>query len=155
MKKRLQLLPRLWWIVRTIATLFNSVVSSPALGRRWWAAHRPGRQHHARHQSRAQTVGIVGAPGVHRRHLDHRTAPRGEPVEARARGPCRDRPAIGIAAAGAIAAQQQVPALQGQHNTWYCGAWTGYGFHEDGLKSGLTVARQLAPRLQSPQRLAA
>ena len=56
---------------------------------------------------------------------------------------------------GAIAAQQQVPALQGQHNTWFCGAWTGYGFHEDGLKSGLAVARQLAPLLQAPQRLAA
>jgi predicted NAD/FAD-binding protein len=48
-----------------------------------------------------------------------------------------------------------VPALQGQHNTWFCGAWTGYGFHEDGLKSGLAVARQLAPLLQAPQRLAA
>ena len=34
-------------------------------------------------------------------------------------------------------------ALQGMGNTWYCGAWTGYGFHEDGLKSGLQVARQL------------
>ena len=56
---------------------------------------------------------------------------------------------------GAIAAQQQVPALQGQHHTWFCGAWTGYGFHEDGLKSGLAVARQLAPLLQAPQRLAA
>ena len=36
-------------------------------------------------------------------------------------------------------------------NTWFCGAWTGYGFHEDGLKSGLAVrARQLAPLLQAP-----
>ena len=43
----------------------------------------------------------------------------------------------------AIAAQQQMPSLQGQHNTYYCGAWMGYGFHEDGLKSGLAVARQL------------
>jgi predicted NAD/FAD-binding protein len=55
----------------------------------------------------------------------------------------------------AISAQRQVPALQGQQNTWFCGAWTGYGFHEDGLKSGLAVARQLAPLLQPPQRLAA
>jgi uncharacterized protein len=43
----------------------------------------------------------------------------------------------------AVAAQQQVPALQGQCNTWYCGAWTRYGFHEDGLMSGLAVARGL------------
>ena len=44
---------------------------------------------------------------------------------------------------GAIAAQQELPAIQGQQRTWYAGAWTGYGFHEDGLKSGLAVAQQL------------
>ncbi|MBP9905955.1 MAG: FAD-dependent oxidoreductase [Rhodoferax sp.] len=43
----------------------------------------------------------------------------------------------------AIRAQAQVPALQGQQHTYFCGAWTGYGFHEDGLKSGLDVARRL------------
>jgi predicted NAD/FAD-binding protein len=43
----------------------------------------------------------------------------------------------------ALRAQGQIPALQGQQNTYFCGAWTGYGFHEDGLKSGLDVARRL------------
>lgn len=43
----------------------------------------------------------------------------------------------------AIRAQAQVPALQGQQHTYFCGAWTGYGFHEDGLKSGLEVAQRL------------
>jgi predicted NAD/FAD-binding protein len=43
----------------------------------------------------------------------------------------------------AIDAQTRVAALQGQHNTYFCGAWTGYGFHEDGLKSGLAVAQLL------------
>ncbi len=43
----------------------------------------------------------------------------------------------------AIRAQGEVAALQGQQNTYFCGAWTGYGFHEDGLKSGLTVAEQI------------
>lgn len=43
----------------------------------------------------------------------------------------------------AIRAQREVGALQGQQHTYFCGAWTGYGFHEDGLKSGLTVARLL------------
>ena len=43
----------------------------------------------------------------------------------------------------AIRAQGELVQLQGQHNTYFCGAWTGYGFHEDGLKSGLQVARQL------------
>ncbi len=40
----------------------------------------------------------------------------------------------------AIAAQGEIAALQGHQNTYFCGAWTGYGFHEDGLKSGLNVA---------------
>ena len=43
----------------------------------------------------------------------------------------------------AIAAQQRVRELQGVSRTWFCGAWTRYGFHEDGLKAGLGVARQL------------
>ena len=43
----------------------------------------------------------------------------------------------------AIRAQHQVPALQGKQHTYFCGAWTGYGFHEDGLKSGLDVAARL------------
>ena len=43
----------------------------------------------------------------------------------------------------AIAAQPLVAQLQGQRNTYFCGAWMGYGFHEDGLKAGLAVARQL------------
>ena len=50
--------------------------------------------------------------------------------------------------AQAIGAQQRMPSLQGRHHTWYCGAWTGYGFHEDGLKSGLDVAQQLLAQLQ-------
>ena len=47
----------------------------------------------------------------------------------------------------ALRAQQAVSGLQGQRHTYYCGAWTGYGFHEDGLKSGLAVAAHLEPLL--------
>lgn len=43
----------------------------------------------------------------------------------------------------AIRAQKRMVDLQGRHHTWYAGAWLGYGFHEDGLKSGLAVARAL------------
>ncbi len=46
----------------------------------------------------------------------------------------------------AVAAQAHLPALQGQRDTWFCGAWTGYGFHEDGLASGLSVAEDIAAR---------
>lgn len=43
----------------------------------------------------------------------------------------------------AIRAQSQIAALQGQQHTWFSGAWTGYGFHEDGLKSGYAAAQGL------------
>jgi uncharacterized protein len=48
---------------------------------------------------------------------------------------------------GAVAAQKALPGIQGAQRTWFCGAWAGYGFHEDGLKSGLAVAGQLQGRL--------
>ena len=40
----------------------------------------------------------------------------------------------------AIKAQSQLKDLQGQQNTWYAGAWMGYGFHEDGFKAGRDAA---------------
>ena len=43
----------------------------------------------------------------------------------------------------AIAAQRRLAELQGQQHTWFCGAWAGYGFHEDGLKSGQAAAQAL------------
>lgn len=45
--------------------------------------------------------------------------------------------------APALAAQRDLWAVQGQRNTWYCGAWFGAGFHEDGLQSGLAVAEAI------------
>jgi predicted NAD/FAD-binding protein len=47
----------------------------------------------------------------------------------------------------AIRAQAGIAALQGQRNTWFAGAWMGYGFHEDGLKAGLSAAHALRARL--------
>lgn len=45
--------------------------------------------------------------------------------------------------AAATAAQARLWSLQGRRNTWFCGAYFGAGFHEDGLQSGLAVAEQL------------
>ncbi len=44
---------------------------------------------------------------------------------------------------GAIAAQQRLHDVQGHRRSWFCGAWAGYGFHEDGLSAGLSVAEAL------------
>jgi predicted NAD/FAD-binding protein len=61
--------------------------------------------------------------------------------------------------ARAIAAQRQLGSLQGEQHTYFCGAWAGYGFHEDGLKSGLQAADRLLAdwtlQVQSPLRAAA
>jgi predicted NAD/FAD-binding protein len=48
--------------------------------------------------------------------------------------------------AAAIAAQRRLAAISGERGVWFSGAWTGYGFHEDGLKSALTVANALGCR---------
>lgn len=38
------------------------------------------------------------------------------------------------------AAQKRLPGLQGKRNTYFCGSYFGYGFHEDGLVSGIDAA---------------
>lgn len=43
----------------------------------------------------------------------------------------------------AVQAQKELPLIQGHSSIWYCGAWTGFGFHEDGLRSGELVAMDL------------
>ncbi|MEL7459663.1 MAG: FAD-dependent oxidoreductase [Pseudomonadota bacterium] len=47
-----------------------------------------------------------------------------------------------------LAAQDTIRAINGSHNTWFCGAWMRNGFHEDGLQSALDVARLMADRPQ-------
>ena len=55
----------------------------------------------------------------------------------------------------AITAQKQLDRIQGLEGIWFCGAWTGYGFHEDGLRSGLEIARRLLDASSMPDRAAA
>ena len=43
----------------------------------------------------------------------------------------------------AMATQTRLNSLQGCRNTWFCGSYFGYGFHEDALSSAITVARAL------------
>ncbi|TWB11888.1 putative NAD/FAD-binding protein [Nitrospirillum amazonense] len=51
-----------------------------------------------------------------------------------------DHPLFDLAAA---TAQQELGLIQGTRRTWFCGAYCGYGFHEDGLSAGLAVAESL------------
>jgi predicted NAD/FAD-binding protein len=55
----------------------------------------------------------------------------------------------------AIRAQKRLADVQGRRRVWFAGAWTGYGFHEDGLKSGLAVAEALRALGRQAARLAA
>jgi uncharacterized protein len=48
----------------------------------------------------------------------------------------------------AVQAQRQLPSIQGTSHLWFCGAWTRYGFHEDGLMSAHTVAQGLRAQWQ-------
>lgn len=59
--------------------------------------------------------------------------------------PIFDRPAA--------QAQAALATLEGVRNTWYCGAYFGAGFHEDGLQAGLAVAEALGG-VRRPWRLA-
>jgi len=49
---------------------------------------------------------------------------------------------------GAVRAQARLPELQGQGNVWFAGAWARYGFHEDGLWSGLQAAKALEQAME-------
>jgi predicted NAD/FAD-binding protein len=55
----------------------------------------------------------------------------------------------------AVRAQSILGELQGRNRLWFCGAYTGYGFHEDALRSAVGVAQALgvqAPWEDSPAR---
>ncbi|UNC15138.1 NAD/FAD-binding protein [Acidiphilium multivorum] len=45
--------------------------------------------------------------------------------------------------AAAMAAQERLGEIQGRDGLWFAGAWTGWGFHEDGIASAARVARAM------------
>ena len=47
----------------------------------------------------------------------------------------------------AFEAQKRRDEISGVNRTWYCGAYWGYGFHEDGVKSALAVCRHFGKGL--------
>lgn len=61
-----------------------------------------------------------------------------------------DHPAFTTAT---IDAQRRLWGLQGRERTWFCGAYFGSGFHEDGLQAGLAVAEELG-ELRRPWQIA-
>jgi uncharacterized protein len=42
-----------------------------------------------------------------------------------------------------IEAQNNLSKMQGKNNSWFCGTYFGYGFHEDGIKSSLNIVSQI------------
>lgn len=50
--------------------------------------------------------------------------------------------------AATIGAQKRRAEINGQRRTWYAGAYWGFGFHEDGLRSAVSIARALGVRWQ-------
>jgi predicted NAD/FAD-binding protein len=49
-----------------------------------------------------------------------------------------------------IAAQRRLPEIQGRNRIWWAGAWTAYGFHEDGFKSALRAVAGIDPSCLPP-----
>ncbi len=44
---------------------------------------------------------------------------------------------------GAVSQHTRLDEIQGGASTYFCGAWQGFGFHEDGLRSASQVAARL------------
>jgi hypothetical protein len=66
--------------------------------------------------------------------------PRAPAAESVVRREIYDHPLFDLAA---LMARRNLWKLQGKLNTWFCGAYFGASFHEDGLQSGLAVAEAL------------
>ena len=52
---------------------------------------------------------------------------------------------------GSMATQASLPTLNGVRNTWFCGSYFGYGFHEDAVRSSYQAATQLQKLSDQPK----
>ncbi|WP_020674671.1 NAD(P)/FAD-dependent oxidoreductase [Geopsychrobacter electrodiphilus] len=46
-----------------------------------------------------------------------------------------------------LATQPELPQLNGQRDSWFCGSYFGYGFHEDAVRSAVAVGTALGGKL--------
>ncbi|PLX98913.1 MAG: amine oxidase, partial [Desulfuromonas sp.] len=46
-----------------------------------------------------------------------------------------------------LATQKELPGLNGQRNSWFCGSYFGYGFHEDAVRSAVAVGHDFGVQL--------
>ena len=49
----------------------------------------------------------------------------------------------------ALAAQKRFHEINGTNRTYFCGAYWGHGFHEDGVNSALAVGQSFGKQLES------
>jgi predicted NAD/FAD-binding protein len=54
-----------------------------------------------------------------------------------------------VYSAAALSAQKRYADINGKRRTYFCGAYWGYGFHEDGVKSALAVGECFGKKLDS------
>ena len=77
------------------------------------------------------------------------TLNRGDAIDP-ARVLARMRYAHPVHTHAALAAQARQAEIQGRRHTWYAGAWWGWGFHEDGIRSAVAVAESLGAPWDPP-----
>ncbi|MEO6339006.1 MAG: FAD-dependent oxidoreductase [Caulobacteraceae bacterium] len=128
---------------RNLAVLHNDVSLMPRRRRAWAAWNHVGKRGGAScityWMNRLQQLETAEPLLV---TLDPVHAPRPDAI---LRSEVYEHPIFNAATA---AAQRRLWSLQGVGNTWFCGAYFGAGFHEDGLQAGLAVAEQLGGALR-------
>jgi len=124
------------------AFLHTDASQMPRRRRLWSSWNYHGRGDDAGDQSIALTYWMNRLQGLRTREqvfvtLNPTQEPDPKLVQARI---AYDHPQFDFAT---IQAQERLRGLQGRDGIWFCGSYTGYGFHEDGLRSGLEVADSL------------